>query len=217
VVAEKTASKLDCWINPSGAKRARIRSLGDGRIEIAVYGDDPEEVRRIERLVETAGTLEFRFRTHLEAEIATRMEEDGEDGERLEILVVKDRFDFNGSYLVDARPSVDEAGRPNVLFELDSHGGRRMGALTSQNLPDEGAQFSRNLGVILNGSLYSAPAIRSTIFQHGQITGDFTRSEVEDLVDILNRGRLLPVGFKRVEPHRTEEARSRPFSEGTKR
>ena len=43
--------------------------------------------------------------------------------------------------------------------------------------------FSSKLGIIMDGYLFSAPAIRSAIFKRGEITGDFTREEVQDLVD----------------------------------
>jgi preprotein translocase subunit SecD len=50
--------------------------------------------------------------------------------------------------------------------------------------------FSRKLGIILDGFLVSAPAIRSTISGRGEITGSFSRQEVDDLVDVLNAGSL---------------------------
>jgi len=115
----------------------------------------------------------------------------GRDGtEWTEFLVVKDMFDVNGGYLVDAQPSIDQSGRPCVLFTFNHRGGQLFGALTGNNLPTESQDFSRHLGIILDRYLQSAPAIKSTIFQRGEITGDFTNQEVEDLVDILNAGSL---------------------------
>ena len=52
---------LERRVNPGWSGIARIRSVAGGRIEISVFGDDPERVRRIERLVESLGTLEFRI------------------------------------------------------------------------------------------------------------------------------------------------------------
>ena len=46
------------------------------------------------------------------------------------------------------------------------------------------------MGIILDGELYSAPSINSTIFDRGEITGRFTRAEVDDLVKVLNAGSL---------------------------
>ncbi|OHB83739.1 MAG: protein-export membrane protein SecD, partial [Planctomycetes bacterium RBG_16_64_12] len=112
------------------------------------------------------------------------------DYEWTEFLLVKDIFNVNGSYLVSATRGIDQSGRPSVLFAFNQTGGNLFGALTAKNLPNEAQDFSRHLGILLDGYLQSAPAIRSTIFQRGEITGDFTLQEVKDLVDILNAGSL---------------------------
>jgi SecD/SecF fusion protein len=125
-------------------------------------------------------------------EIATRKRKDPRTGyEFTEVLVVKDPFDVTGAYLVHAAPGFDRTGAPAVFFTFNSEGGMRFGGLTGNNLPEPGqVEFTRKLGIILDGYLYSAPAIRDTIFTHGEITGRFTREEVQDLVDVLNAGSL---------------------------
>jgi SecD/SecF fusion protein len=125
-------------------------------------------------------------------EIATRKRKDPRSGyEFTEVLVVKDPFDVTGAYLVHAGPGFDRTGAPAVFFTFNSEGGMRFGGLTGNNLPETGqVEFTRKLGIILDGYLYSAPAIRDTIFTHGEITGRFTREQVQDLVDILNAGSL---------------------------
>ncbi|MFW5692659.1 MAG: protein translocase subunit SecD, partial [Thermoguttaceae bacterium] len=107
----------------------------------------------------------------------------------LEVLVVNDPFNVTGNYLVRAQPDVDERGRPCVRFHFDSQGGRLFGRLTGNNLPDPSG-FSRQLGIILDGFLYSSPNIRSTIFDVGVIEGQFSREEVEALVSVLQAGSL---------------------------
>jgi len=123
------------------------------------------------------------------SEIATRMRT-VRGKQRLEILVVKDPFDVTGAYLSQARTDVDQTGRPAVNFNFNARGGQLFAQLTSRNLPDEVQDFSRKLGIILDNHLYSAPAIRSTINDRGEITGNFTRQETEDLVNVLNAGSL---------------------------
>jgi len=58
--------------------------------------------------------------------------------------------------------------------------------------------FARKLGIILNGRLVSAPAIRATIRDRGEITGSFTKQEVRDLAAVLNAG-PMPVAIRQVE------------------
>ena len=73
------------------------------------------------------------------------------------------------------------------------------GRLTGNNLPEPTA-FIRQLGIILDGRLYSAPHIRATIHGEGTVHGRFTREEVKDLVDLLRFG-ALPVPIRQVEQH----------------
>ncbi|MFM7846123.1 MAG: protein translocase subunit SecD [Planctomycetota bacterium] len=78
---------------------------------------------------------------------------------------------------------------PKVDFSTkDADAARRLRALTSSNLPQDG--FSRSLGIVLDGALLSAPAIRDVISERGQITGNFTQAEVDFLVTILRAGQL---------------------------
>ena len=127
-------------------------------------------------------------------EIATRPKQIG-DRTVIEVLVVKDAYDVTGGYLVRSAPGIDQSGRPNVTFMFDSRGGLLFGGLTGDNTPDETHNFTRKLGIILDGYLFSAPSIQSQIRERGEITGDFTKQEVEDLVDVLNAG-MLPTTLK---------------------
>jgi len=239
-VVVKMVAVLNRRVNPGWTRRARIRPLGEGQIEIAIYGNDPEMAERIERLVESVGTLEFRIlanrRDH--AALIERAEQDEgkklrDDGGRLlawwvpvadgqeetfskdaeiavrqterngrpsmEVLVVKDAFDVNGSYLAGVTPNVDEMAQPCLNFRLNYKGGQLFAGLTGANLPDRVTGFSRRLGIILGGYLHSAPGIKSTIRERGQITGSFTEQEVEDLANILAAG-SLPAKLRKVEP-----------------
>ncbi|MFO0904857.1 MAG: protein translocase subunit SecD [Pirellulales bacterium] len=78
---------------------------------------------------------------------------------------------------------------PKVDFSTKSdESARRMGVLTGANLPD--GAFTRQLGIVLDGRLLSAPAIQGRITDRGQITGQFTQKEVDFLVEILRAGSL---------------------------
>lgn len=108
----------------------------------------------------------------------------------LEALVVHDPFNVTGEYLEQARPGVDQTGRPCVNFLFDGKGGGLFAGLTGNNLPDETQDFQRRLGIIMNEALFSAPGIRSTIRERGEISGGFTADEVKEYVDVLNAGSL---------------------------
>ncbi|MDO4630179.1 MAG: protein translocase subunit SecD [Planctomycetia bacterium] len=113
----------------------------------------------------------------------------------MEVLVVSDEYNVEGKYLSNASSGMDEQGRPVVQFSFNADGARRMGRLTGENSPvrDErfnGGVHTRQLGIILDGCIVSAPSIQSAISDNGQITGIKTHEEVQLLVDVLKAGRL---------------------------
>ncbi len=106
-----------------------------------------------------------------------------------EVLVLPDNYNVTGDYLEHAG-SREEGGKLVVGFTFNSQGGRLFGMLTGDNKPDEATGYQRKLGIILDGKLYSAPGIRSQIFDQGYIEGEFTKDQVEQQVDVFNAGAL---------------------------
>jgi len=113
------------------------------------------------------------------------------DKQITEVLVENDRYDVTGGYLASAMPSHDmKTGNPSVSFRFNATGARKFGGLTGNHLPEKTQDFTYKLGIILEGELFSAPSIQSTIYERGEITGSFTQEEVDDLVQVLNAGSL---------------------------
>jgi SecD/SecF fusion protein len=106
------------------------------------------------------------------------------------LMAVDDGFDVTGAHLGMVSSSWDETARPCVRFRMRGQGIGLMGGLTGSNLPARDTEFYRRLGIMLDGALLSAPRVMSTISDQGQITGGFTREEVDDLVGILQAGSL---------------------------
>jgi len=123
------------------------------------------------------------------AGIATR---ERKVGERvvMEVLVLQDIYNVTGAYLTRAEASSDRRGQPCVNFQFNNAGGQLFGELTGNHLPDKMTDFTYKLGIVLDGELYSAPSIQSTITDRGEITGSFSPQEVQELVNVLNAGSL---------------------------
>ncbi|MEM9643766.1 MAG: protein translocase subunit SecD, partial [Planctomycetota bacterium] len=122
-----------------------------------------------------------------DAAVAQWVSDQGMSG--LEVLMVIDPLlDIKGEDLSFATSATDNRGAPSVDFNLTDAGSGRFRALTMANVPD-GNKESR-LGIVLDDVLLSAPAIRSPISKSGQITGSFTREEVDRLVAVLDAGQL---------------------------
>ena len=80
-------------------------------------------------------------------------------------------------------PTTDRMGRRAISFKLDDKGGKLFANVTGKNL-------QRPLCILLDGIAISAPNIQSKIRTEGIITGSFTQTEVEDMVNKLNAGSL---------------------------
>lgn len=116
-----------------------------------------------------------------------------------EVLVMLDPYNVTGDYFTSVSPGFDRVGKPCINFAFNKAGARRFGKLTGGNLPDPTMPDSyRNLAIILNYQIFSAPALRSRIDDLGEITGSFTQQEVEELAAVLSAG-SLPAPLRLVE------------------
>ena len=96
-----------------------------------------------------------------------------------------------GRELRDAQPRPDENGRPSVNFNLTRDGAVRFGRVTGQNV-------GKQLAIILDNRVVSAPVIQSQISDSGRITGSFTPQQTADLALVLRSG-ALPASIKYLE------------------
>ncbi|QDT09918.1 protein translocase subunit SecD [Stieleria marina] len=107
----------------------------------------------------------------------------------LEVLMIVDPLlDVKGEDLAFTTSTYDQNGAPAVAFNLTDQGSGKFFALTTNNAPT--GTFQRQLGIVLDDKLLSAPNILQPIRKEGRITGRFTREEVDSLVAILKAGQL---------------------------
>jgi preprotein translocase subunit SecD len=97
---------------------------------------------------------------------------------------------LTGESLVDAHVETDmTTGSPHIAFKLNDEGGKQFGIITGDNV-------QRQLAIVLDDRVYSAPTIQSRIpGGSGIITGHFSDEEAADLALILKAG-ALPAPLK---------------------
>lgn len=99
-----------------------------------------------------------------------------------------------GEDLVSAAVQRDPtAGGLSIGFRLSSEGGRKFSTLTRNykaHGPKNPSDRGRQLAIILDGQLISAPVINSEIGSSGEITGRFDAKSAKKLADELNAGAL---------------------------
>ena len=103
----------------------------------------------------------------------------------LQVLMLEPSEDkaVNGIHLASVSNGTDERGRGCVYFKTTSAGTSMLGSFTAINK-------NRPMGIVVDDQLHSAPNINEAIYGNGQITGQFTTQEVEDLVIKLKSGKL---------------------------
>ena len=82
-------------------------------------------------------------------------------------------------------------GQWQINFVLSSDGARRFGPFTEQNR-------GRQMAIVLDKNVYSAPTIQSRIDDRGRIDGNFSQESAHDLALVLRAG-ALPASIKYLE------------------
>lgn len=205
-------------IDPNGVGEIPIKKQGDKWISVQLPGiANPEEA---ERLIGKTALLEFRIvkndapgldkvREKIEYSEVPAFDADGnlipEIAKLLPtgIAILQNR-DGGGYTAVEAEAKVTGAdlksaqvipacdnGRPCIGFSFSPEGGRKFGQLT-------GANISKQLAVVLDNFIQSAPTIQARITDQGTITGHFTMNEAKELKIVLEAG-ALPAPVKVIE------------------
>lgn len=77
----------------------------------------------------------------------------------------------------------DQRGFPAIKFEMDARGGVRLGDLTKPNV-------GKQMAVLLDDEVYTAPTLQSRISNSGEITGQFDDAELNYIQRVLSAGSL---------------------------
>ena len=176
-------------IDPDGNKEISVNRQGATRIVVAAPGEsDPESLKR---MIGQTAKLTFQMlddTVPIGEAIGGRVPPSSvllpsEDPNEPQVLV-KRRVLVSGESLTSASQSFDENNRPAIAFRFNGEGARRFGAATTANV---GKRFA----IVLDNRVISAPQIINPITGgNGQITGNFTLQEAQELANLLQAGAL---------------------------
>lgn len=174
-------------IDELGTKEPTIQRQGKDRILIQVPGlDDPA---RLKSLLGQTAKLTFHVVNMNASEdnipAGSKLLYNNDDPKLA--FVVKKRSIISGENLIDSQPGFDsQSNQPIVNFRFDTAGAKSFGKITAQYV---GKPFA----IVLDDVVISSPIINEPILGgSGQISGDFTLEEANDL-SILLRAGALPV------------------------
>jgi protein-export membrane protein SecD len=178
-------------VDAFGTTEPSIQRQGRSRILVQVPG--VSDVERLKNLIGETGKLEFKLvdasANAAEAAASKKVPPGDElvysDEDPPVPYVLKDQVMVSGENLVDAQPGFDSrTGEPVVTFRFDAAGAKRFGRVTQENV---GLPFA----IVLDNTVISAPVIREPILGGtGQISGNFTVQEANDLSVLLRSGAL---------------------------
>ncbi len=189
-------------VDALGVAEPSIQPQGNDRIVIQLPGvDDPARVKDI---IGTTGLLELKLvdlkggpysspeaaaaayggAIPANLELVEGNSEDTEARTRTTVYYVLDRAAaVTGRDLKNARVGQDKFNQPAVEFFLNAQGAEKFGRVTGDNI-------GRQLAIVLDKRVQSAPNIKGQITDNGIIEGNFTAERADALSLVLRSGAL---------------------------
>src|SRR5258708_4134884 len=187
-----------------GLSEPTIQQIPPDRILVQLPGVDEAKRNEASATIEKTAYLEFRLvhedndKLVAESQSDPRfvepvgykklVHEDNRNGQPVKrIYFVKVRPEMTGKHVARAFVQYDDVGRPYVALSFDPEGAAIFGRVTSANV-------GRQLAIVLDGELYSAPTIQDAITGgNAQITGSFSLTEAQELANVLENPLEAPV------------------------
>ncbi len=187
---EQSITIVEKRVNELGTVEPLIQRQGNDRILVQVPGlGDP--TRLIQILGQTA-KMDFRM---VDTTVPPDQALQGKVPPDSEVLpsaenpntpyVIKKQVLVSGGDLTDAQPGFDQRnGQPIVSFKFNSSGSRKFAQATTENV-------KQPFAIVLDNKVISAPVIQEPITGgQGQISGNFTVQQANDLAILLRAGAL---------------------------
>ena len=169
--------------------RAKAVIQAGGQLELRRVDDDRTYPSEAEALgahggVLPPGTELVRGRS----EVSTPAQSAGEVWYLVDRLPVVTGQDLRSA---NPAPNPEQPGRYEVRFTLSTNAAPRFGQFTEQNI-------GRQMAIVLDHHVQTAPVIRGRIEDQGVIEGNFSQDEAQDLALVLRAG-ALPASIKYLE------------------
>ena len=177
---EQAVETLRNRVDQFGVSEPLIQRSGEDRIILQMPG--VSDINAVKKVVGSVAKLEFRLvpgpGTPQGGGTMTFKNKEGQP------VVVEDQALMTGDAVSDARVDFDQQGQVEVSLRLSSLGQQTFARITSENV-------GRQLAIILDGVVYSAPVIRDAITGgQASISGGFTMDEARQLKVVLKAGAL---------------------------
>ncbi|MCR4573926.1 MAG: protein translocase subunit SecD, partial [Lentisphaeria bacterium] len=210
-IRDRIQTILENRLNKLGVTEPEIKASGDTAISVRMPAVNEGDKADIRKTIKDTAKLEF----HLVAEnnatlvqnyydainngrkfdvpadlIRKEITEERNGQEMTSIVFIKKEAErVQGGDVVRAQPAMDNFGNWSIALEFNQRGAIAFGEVT-------GANIGRELAIVLDGRVYSAPSIKDAIpGGHAEITGSFTFDEAKRLSVVISSGNV-PVSIE---------------------
>lgn len=188
-------------VDKFGVAEPVIQPAGKNRILVQLPGLSEADRQSAQRQLQRAAFLEFRLVHERSDELLRegliepgyevlteeRRNRDGTKTVRHYLVKKRPERGMTGAYVKSAMVTLGNLGEPEILFQLTREGGELFAQITRENV-------GRQLAIVLDGVLYSAPVIREPILTgSGSITGNFDLREAMELANVLENPLRAPL------------------------
>lgn len=182
-----------------GVAEPLIQPEGEDRILVQLPGLSADDQETAKQTISRAAFLEFRM-VHPQSdelikegltepgyELLRHREKMRDGRERLTEVLVRKKGEMDGSSIRRAMVVRNNLGEPEIDFTLSNEGAEKFAKITRENV-------GRQLAIVLDGNLYSAPVIRQPIETgRGQISGSFDQKSAFELANVLENPLRAPL------------------------
>ena len=180
---ETARNVIENRVNAFGVSEPLVQIVGGNRIVVELPGLSSSDQDRALGLIGQSAVLEFRI---------VKQASNGLDETQMTIDDLED-VAFTGEILQDARADFNRVGGATlggalVFFDIKSEFAREFGDFTQSNV-------GRRMAIVLDSVVKTAPNIRQSISNSGQIEGIATLEEASDTALVLRSG-SLPLNLK---------------------
>ena len=181
-------------LNPVGASEIAIVPQGDRRIMIEL--PNVHNSRQAKAMVGKTALLEIKLvedmgssENELLAKYGGKLPENlmiapGSEHRGAAFYVVSKYTNLTGRLLKDAHSDISDTGDPIISFSFNSEGGDKFYDLTSKNI-------GRNVAILIDNVVITAPVVQSAISDHGQNSGSFTQDGAQQMAALLKSGAFV--------------------------
>jgi preprotein translocase subunit SecD len=188
---------LERRVNALGVAEPVIAAQGARGDQILVQLPGVTDVEGAKRIIKTTAQLSLRLVENQAASQETLLQATaGKVPDNMQVItgpsdtpgqptyyLLRREAMITGRDLKNARVGVDESNRPQINFSLNAAATDRFGRETGRNI-------GRQLAIVLDDTVYSAPTIQGRLGSDNRITGRFTTQEADELSKILKAGAL---------------------------